>query len=238
VQDNLNKKEFTALADKGYNNAREIDNAVKSGVNPIVALQEIVNSNEKGTTQDYLVTKFKYNKEEDTYTCPQGQTLRSTGTWHTKKRNEDFIFKFKKYRTASCKTCPVKHLCTARTEGREVERSEYGESTDLNLHNYTKHYDIYRKRQELNEHVFGTIKRVWNYYYTNLKGLKKVNGEMSLIMTVYNMKRTINILGFKNLMEKLRSWKPKYKKSWAYKQIVNNLETVRAILRLEIVFSF
>lgn len=238
VQENLNKKEFTALADKGYNNAREIDNALKAGVNTIVAQQEISNSNEKGTTPDYLVTKFTYNNQDDTYTCPAGQTLKSTGTWHSKKRNEDFYYKFKKYRTPACKTCPVKHLCTARPEGREVERSEYAASTDINAHNYTQHYDQYRKRQELNEHVFGTIKRVWNYYYTNLKGLKKVNGEMSLILTVYNMKRTINILGFDKLMEKLRSWRPKYKKSWGYKHLVNNLRAVRSFLENDLKFSF
>jgi transposase len=238
TQENLGSKQFTAVADKGYNNAREIDRAVKAGVNPIVAQQEIVNSNDKGTTTDYLVTKFVYNKETDTYTCPAGQTLKSTGTWHTKKRTNDFIFKFKKYRTSACRTCPVKHLCTARAEGREVERSEYGESTDLNLHNYIHHYDLYRKRQELNEHVFGTIKRVWGYYYTNLKGLKKVNGEMSLIMTVYNMKRTINILGFDKLMESVRSWKPKYKKGWVYKQISNNLRAVSSLFLLSPKFSF
>jgi len=221
TQENLNKKTFIAIADKGYNNGREIEIAIKAGVTTIVALQEIVNSNEKGTTPDYLVTKFEYNKQEDTYTCPAGQVLKSTGTWHTKKRSEEFSFKFKKYRTPACKNCPVKHLCTARAEGREIERSEFAESTDLNAHNYTTQYDVYRKRQELNEHVFGTIKRVWGYYYTNLKGLKKVNGEMSLIMTVYNMKRTINILGFDKLMDKLRVWKPKYKKSWACKHFIN-----------------
>jgi len=61
-------------------------------------------------------------------------------------------------------------------------------------------------------------------YYTNLKGLKKVNGEWSLIMTVYNMKRTINILGFDKLMEKLHAWKPKYKGDWLYLQKTNKTE--------------
>ena len=41
-------------------------------------------------------------------------------------------------------------------------------------------------------------------------GLEKVNGEMALIMTVYNMKRAINILGIEKLLEKLKKWKPKY----------------------------
>ncbi len=40
--------------------------------------------------------------------------------------------------------------------------------------------------------------------------LEKVNGEMALIMTVYNMKRAINILGIETLLEKLKKWKPKY----------------------------
>ena len=55
---------------------------------------------------------------------------------------------------------------------------------------------------------------MWGYYYTNLKGLRKVNGEWSLIMTVYNMKRCLNILGFEDLMLKLKNWKPKYSRKW------------------------
>jgi hypothetical protein len=31
-----------------------------------------------------LVAKFKYNTENDTYTCPQGETLKTTGRWHKK----------------------------------------------------------------------------------------------------------------------------------------------------------
>ena len=55
-------------------------------------------------------------------------------------------------------------------------------------------------------------KRKWGYNHTNLKGLEKVNGEMALIMTVYNLKRAMNILGIEKLIEKLKTWKPDYKK--------------------------
>lgn len=212
--DNIGKKKFTALADKGYNNAREIDRLQQAGFDTIVAQQDLVNSNEKGTTPDYLVNKFKYNKRSDTYTCPAGKKLHTTGTWHTKTRDGGVSYQFKKYRTPACGTCPVKHLCTSRKEGREIERSEFAEAMERNQRNYRERYDLYRKRQEINEHIFGTIKRVWGYYYTNLKGLKKVNGEWSLIMTVYNMKRCLNILHFDELMNKLTNWKPKYRKEW------------------------
>ena len=42
-------------------------------------------------------------------------------------------------------------------------------------------------------------------------GLEKVNGEHSLIMMVYNIKRTINILGIPDLIAKLKKWNSPYK---------------------------
>jgi len=41
--------------------------------------------------------------------------------------------------------------------------------------------------------------------------LEKVNGEHSLFMLVYNIKRTINILGIPDLIAKLKNWKSPYK---------------------------
>ena len=52
-------------------------------------------------------------------------------------------------------------------------------------------------------------------------------------MTVYNMKRTMNILGFDKLMEKLNAWKPKYKKGWLYAQKMNKREAVIRTLFFE-----
>lgn len=234
TKENIQAETFTVLADKGYNNAKEIQTCQQHGLSTIVAQQEIVNSNDKGTTKDYLVTKFTYNKENDTYTCPQKQTLTTTGTWHTKKRDNG-SHKFKKYRTTACKTCAALKLCTAKADGRrEIERSEYAEAIEINNKNYKEQYGLYRKRQEINEHIFGTIKRVWGYNYTNLKGLKKVNGEWALIMTVYNIKRTINILGFEELMQKLHAWKPKYNKGWLYAQKTNKKEAVIRTLFFEV----
>lgn len=209
---NISAKNITVLSDKGYHNGREIQTCKDNHIDTICAQQVIINSNEKGTTPEYLVTHFKYNKEADTYTCPQGETLTTTGTWHKKTRERD-SHQFKKYRTSACKQCPAKQLCTARASGgREIDRSEYADAVEENTKRYQAHKELYRKRQEINEHIFGTIKRQWGYNHTNLKGLEKVNGEMALIMTVYNIKRTINILGMEKLLEKIKKWKPNYKK--------------------------
>jgi hypothetical protein len=62
------------------------------------------------------------------------------------------------------------------------------------------------------DNIFGTVKRKWGFGFTDLRGLDKINGEFALIMTVYNLKRTINILGTKDLLQKIKTWKPEYKK--------------------------
>lgn len=212
AKENLEVETFTALVDKGYHNGREITNCKEANITTIVANPEVVNSNKNGTTQDYLVANFVYDSATDSYQCPQGETLKTTGKWHKKSgRTEQSGYQFKKYRTPACKECPVKSLCTSRSGGRELDRSEYADAVEENNQRYRENGQLYRRRQEINEHIFGTIKRQWGYNHTNLTGLEKVNGEHSLIMLVYNIKRAMNILGVPDLIAKLRNWKSPYK---------------------------
>lgn len=210
AKEGLKSEGFTVLADKGYHNGREIQNCQKDQIQTIVAPSETVNSNKHGTTEDYLVTKFTYSPETDSYTCPAGKTLTTTGTWHKKTRERDSHL-FKKYRTQDCKTCPVKQYCTGRKDGgREIERSEYADAVEANLKNLQANTDLYKRRQMIIEHIFGTLIRKWGFGFTDLRGLEKVNGEFALIMTGYNFKRTINLLGVEDLTEKIKNWKPDY----------------------------
>jgi transposase len=212
TQRNLETESLTVLADKGYHNGREIEATQKLGIATIVATSEAVNSNTHGTTAEYMVQHFRYDSETDTYTCPQNQTLHTKGTWHKKTRERD-SYQFKKYRTPSCSTCPARHLCTGRAKGgREIERSQYAEAVERNAKAYQTNKVLYRKRQEINEHIFGTIKRQWNMHYTHLRTKRKVDGEMAFVMMIYNMKRSLNIVGIDGLMKFLKGWQPDYGK--------------------------
>lgn len=211
AKENMDVENYTALVDKGYHNGRQIQQCTEANITTIVASPTLVNSNKKGTTKALMVDKFLYNKEDDTYTCPQGETLHTKGRWHNKSR-EGGSYRMKKYRTVKCKTCPVRKLCTARADGgREIERSEFADAVEANNKRYKENQPLYKQRQMINEHIFGTIKRQWGYNHTNLRGLEKVNGEHSLIMLVYNIKRAINILGISDLIEKFKNWKSPYK---------------------------
>ena len=182
-----------------------------AAIRTIVAYPELVQTSENGTTKDYLVANFSYGKSTDSYSCPQGKLLKTTGRWHKKTREKE-SHNFKKYRTPACRECSVKSLCTGRTGGREIDQSEYADVVEENNQRYRENQQLYRKPQEINEHIFGTLKRQWGYNHTNLTGLEKVNGEHSLIMLVYNIKRSMNILGVPELIAKLKTWKSPYKR--------------------------
>ena len=84
AKENLAVATFTVLVDKGYHNGREINTCKNNDITTIVAVPDQGKSNETGTQPDYFVSNFVYNKEQNNYTCPQGQTLTTTGRWNKK----------------------------------------------------------------------------------------------------------------------------------------------------------
>jgi len=91
----------------------------------------------------------------------------------------------------------VKHLCTKSIKNpRIIQRSQYAEYVEKNKANINKYKDIYRKRQAIVEHPYGTIKRQWGFsYILTKKGKDRAESEMGLIFTAYNLRRIFNILG-------------------------------------------
>jgi hypothetical protein len=65
------------------------------------------------------------------------------------------------------------------------------------------HPEKIKRRKEIVEHPFGTIKRSMNQGYFLMRGLQKVKTEMSLTVIAYNMKRVFNILGVKRMVQAL-----------------------------------
>jgi transposase len=213
AKENMNlKKEDTidVLSDKGYHTGAELQQCHDDNIETYVAFKE--QPSVKHLQKEFLSTQFIYNKEEDNYTCPAGHTLTTLNTWHNKKGEAgETSYRFKTYRTDGCKKCTLKKFCT-KLNKRIIHRSEYQDAVEHNNKNIRNNPDYYKRRQSICEHPFGTIKRQWGYTYTLMKGLQKVNGEMNLIMLVYNIKRTLSILGFKKMMNALQNWNPDYSK--------------------------
>jgi transposase len=207
------KKEdaIDVLSDKGYHTGEQLQQCHTDRIQTYVAFKE--QPSVKHLQKEFLSAQFIYDKENDSYTCPAGETLTSLGTWHNKRGDAgETSYRFKTYRTDGCKSCSLKKHCT-KLNKRIIHRSEYQDAVERNNENIRNNPDYYKRRQSICEHPFGTIKRQWGYTYTLMKGLKKVNGEMNLIMLVYNIRRTLSILGFEKMMQAIESWKPDYRRA-------------------------
>jgi transposase len=213
AKENMNlKKEnpLDVLSDKGYHTGGQLQQCHEDNIQTFTAFKE--QPSVKHLQKEFLSEQFTYNKEQDSYICPAGETLTSLGTWHNKNGDAgETSYRFKTYRTKGCKTCALKIHCT-KLNKRIIHRSEYQDAVDKNNANIRNNPDYYKRRQSICEHPFGTIKRQWGYTYTLMKGLQKVNGEMNLIMLVYNIKRTLSIVGFTKMLQAIQNWKPDYKR--------------------------
>ncbi|NIV04020.1 MAG: IS1182 family transposase, partial [Calditrichae bacterium] len=77
----LHHNNFTALYDKGYHTGRELAIVDQLNINTLVAIPPFSGASH-APDLNYDVEHFDYNPETDTYTCPQGHTLHTTGYWH------------------------------------------------------------------------------------------------------------------------------------------------------------
>lgn len=210
----LQKNSITVLADKGYFNGEQLSRCEEHGIITLVAFKE-ARRQSPVPTKEYLLDKFCYNKEADQYICPKGEVLKTNGSVYKKstvseKRKNPTPYTVKHYKTKACMQCEAKPLCTNNKYGRLVERNEYTEVVARNNQRVIEQKEVYRMRQAIVEHPFGTMKRGWGYTYTLLKGLEKVNGEMGLIFTVYNLRRAVSILSVPDLVKLLKSWGRSY----------------------------
>jgi transposase len=192
----LKGKKFKILADKGFYKARDLKKCVSKEITPYVAKQTYSN----GTgDKDYYNDKFIFDKEKNIYICPAGKELYYAGV--NKKDKKVIAFKFRNYK--ACKECECKSNCTKSTKGRTISRhidQDFLDTIDLQTE---ENFELYKLRQMIVEHPFGTIKRSWNAYYFLTRGKVSVTAEIALSYLAYNLKRAINIIGVKQLVTML-----------------------------------
>jgi len=200
----LRNNEFTALYDKGYHTGSELKTAQDLGIETIVAIPGLP-STSQAPNQDYNFEHFKYDQKTDTYTCPQGDVLRTNGTWYKERSRRDNLIVFKQYKTRSCKTCPAHSQCTRSKDGRVLSRTTFAEYYEKNRKTYHEKEHLYKRRQAIVEHPYGTIKRQWGFsYILTKKGINRASADVGFMFIAYNLRRIGNILTSDRLKEYLR----------------------------------
>lgn len=200
----LRTNEFTVLYDKGFHTGSELKTAQDLGIETIVAIPGVP-STSQAPNNDYNYEHFRYDEVADTYTCPGEQTLKTNGAWYKELTNSGNIIYFKQYKTRSCKSCLVRSECTKSKNARLIHRSEFAEYYEMNRKNYQEKEHLYKKRQAIVEHPYGTLKRQWGFsYILTKKGIDRASGDVGFMFIAYNLKRIGNILTRDRLKEYLR----------------------------------
>lgn len=112
---------------------------------------------------------------------------------------------FRRYTTPDCKECCVRDKCTKnKVNGRAIDRTEFADIVEANAKRVNENPGYYRQRQQITEHMFGTLKRQRDFTYTLLRGKGKFLGEVGLMFIGYNLSRCISIMGAEKLIRALK----------------------------------
>lgn len=194
----IRKNNATLLFDKGYHTGSELLIAQTLGFKTLVAVPDPASN---APNPAYNVWNFEYNKTLDHYTCPEGHHLKSNGNTYTKHRGLSNQTSFKQYRTKACKNCPVRSQCTTAKNGKLIERNVYTPVFETNRANIEAEPLLYKRRQAIVEHPFGTIKRQWGFdHILTKRGRKSASADVGLIFIAYNLRRIWNITQKSNAM--------------------------------------
>jgi hypothetical protein len=193
AQAELQTDELHVLADRGYYRSEELLACEQANIQTYVPKSVTSNNKAKG---QFDRSDFHYIAEDDEYEyeCPAGQRLiyRFTRTESNKVIH--------RYWSSACPSCPIKAKCTTG-DYRRVSRWKHEAVLEHAERRLSQRPDAMAIRRAVVEHPYGTLKGWMGYTHFLTKTLDSVSTEMSLHVLAYNMKRAINLVGTRKLLE-------------------------------------
>lgn len=190
AQETLNRRCQTACADAGYSSPLDLKKSLDQGVDVIVPITRI------SDFRDH----FAYDKEQNTYTCPENHRLVYAGI---NNRNQSHMYRM--LDPTICQRCPRFGSCTTSAQGRRVERPFSEETREVLERRYQQPeaQTIFRRRKMRVEHPFGHIKQNLGMRTFSLRGIAGAKAEAALAATSFNLVRIMNLIGVKALLQRL-----------------------------------
>lgn len=191
----MHVEEMSAVADRGYHDAKDIVTCQTHGITVYVPKQH-----SSGALKEGLFDRrdFTYNQDSDTFTCPAREMLvrRSSVIEDGKRIN--------RYWTNACGSCALKSDCTTG-KARRIQRFEDEHVLKAVQRRLDLTPGMMKLRRCLVEHPFGTLKAWMGATHFLTRTLKNVRTEMSLHILAYNFKRALQVLGMPALMAAIRA---------------------------------
>ncbi len=192
AKEQLQQSELTVTADAGYSNGEQFQACESAGITAYVPPNRAVNPRSK--EKELFASKdFIYDTQQDQYQCPAGKLL-TLKQWNKGDRIYQAAI-------SDCRICPLKGQCT-EAQRRYVSRHAHEEAFERMKQRMQAHPEMMMSRRSIVEHPFGNLKQ-WLFGNGRflLRQLEGARAEMALAVSAYNLKRAINVLGTRRLME-------------------------------------
>lgn len=194
----------TVGADSGYFNPSQTEN-IDENITVVMPSPKQANDekdSDKTPPGPFDKSHFQYDKEQNIYLCPEGKILTHQGV--DSDRPHRHIYRAN---AQECNRCPHHGACTSGRSGRTVTRSDYEDIIRRQEAVYAsgRGQAVYKRRKQRAELPFGHWKRNLRAGQFLLRGLEKVNAEVSVLATCFNLARMMTIVGVTPLIAEFQS---------------------------------
>lgn len=173
------------IVDAGYKTPAIAKQLLDDGIKPLFPYKRPMTK--KGF---FKKSEYAYDEYYDCYVCPNGQSLEYSTT------NRDGYREYKS-RGAVCAECPYLSRCTnSKNHQKVITRhiwEDYIEACE-DIRQALGMKDIYAKRKQTIERLFGTAKENHGMRYTQMYGKAKMEMKIGLTYAAMNLKKLANIL--------------------------------------------
>lgn len=200
-------KEFnphTIVADAGYKTPAIARMIIQDEITPIFPYKRPMTK--KGFYRKY---DYVYDEYNDCYLCPEDQVLKYSTT------NRDG---YREYKSTGhlCATCPSLKVCThSKNHVKQVTRhvwETYMEKCE-DIRHTLGNKELYSKRKETVERLFGDAKENHGMRYTNYKGKALMKMKVGLTFACINLKKLARMLNKRGLVSPSHCQKYEFIKS-------------------------
>ena len=147
----------------------------------------------KHKSSQFLREDFLYNKENDSYKCPDGRELRYKRTEQVKHKKTGYRSTIKVYQGKSCSGCSLSSRCKKSEESiRSLtvnSQLDYYRQQARNNLNSDKGLRLRKRRGAEIESCFGDIKHNMGFRRFHLRGKQKVKTEINLVSMAHNLRK-------------------------------------------------
>lgn len=188
IEETTGRLADVTVMDAGYHSAANLEATQETATDLYVADPELGRGKEQPEKQPFHKDAFVFHVENDTYCCPEGQTLAFDHVDRDRKHGNREI---RIYRCHACGACPHFGICTRDRHGRRIRVRKQDQL--LRHHRDKMRGDtakaLMKQRGGVVEPVFGIMKVHLGLSRFLRRGTEYVRAEWRLLCSAYNLRK-------------------------------------------------